>query len=264
MARFTFPAQPARQRPDQRRRQRPARRLRRGRSRSRPPRNRRHRLQRPLLRPAPALPGLLRRRLRPPLRRLRHLGAKARSTPAATAAERQPGARRQPARPRAQAGAYASFDTRHNRTVTARVGVSFVSVDGARANLAAESPGRGFGAIAARRRKRWNQALGRIRVSGGPPRLLDTFYTALYHAFLAPRTFSDVGGAYIGMDGLVHRARGRTQYADFSGWDTYRTQIQLLSMLAPRAGQRHGALAARRRRRRAAACRAGPTPTARA
>ena len=36
------------------------------------------------------------------------------------------------------------------------------------------------------------------------------------------------------MDGLLHRAQGRIQYADFSGWDTYRTQIQLLSILAPR------------------------------
>jgi predicted alpha-1,2-mannosidase len=133
----------------------------------------------------------------------------------------------------AQAGAYAGFDVRRNRVVTARVGVSFVSVEGARANLAAESDG-GFAAIAARARQRWNQALGRIRVSGGPPQLVDTFYTALYHALLAPRTFDDVGGAYPGMDGQVHRARGRTQYADFSGWDTYRTQIQLISILDPR------------------------------
>jgi predicted alpha-1,2-mannosidase len=133
----------------------------------------------------------------------------------------------------AQAGAYASFDTRGSRTVAVRVGISFVSVDGARANLAAESSGRGFGAIRRTARKRWNQALGRVRVSGGAARLLDTFYTALYHAFLAPRTFSDVGGAYIGMDGQVHQAEGRVQYADFSGWDTYRTQVQLLSILAP-------------------------------
>jgi predicted alpha-1,2-mannosidase len=133
----------------------------------------------------------------------------------------------------AQAGAYASFDTRHSRFVTARVGISFVSIDGARANLAAESRGTGFGAIGRRASQRWNQALGRIRVSGGSKRHLDTFYTALYHAFLAPRTFSDVGGAYPGMDGQVHRARGRVQYADFSGWDTYRTQVQLLSLLAP-------------------------------
>ncbi len=134
----------------------------------------------------------------------------------------------------AGAGAYASFDTRHNRTVTARVGVSFVSVEDARANLAAENPGHGFGAVAKETEGRWNSWLGRIRVHGGAPRLIDTFYTALYHVGLAPRTFSDVGGAYIGMDGLLHRAEGRTQYADFSGWDTYRTQIQLLSILAPK------------------------------
>lgn len=134
----------------------------------------------------------------------------------------------------ADAGAYASFDTAHNRTVTARVGVSFVSVEDARANLAAENPGHSFGAVADETEGRWNSWLGRVRVRGGPPRLLDTFYTALYHVGLAPRTFSDVGGAYIGMDGLLHRAEGRTQYADFSGWDTYRTQIQLLSILAPK------------------------------
>ncbi len=134
----------------------------------------------------------------------------------------------------ADAGAYATFDTRHNRVVTVRVGVSFVSVEDARANLAAENPGLAFGTVASRAEGAWNRSLGRIQVSGGPPRLLDTFYTALYHAFLAPRTFSDVGGAYLGMDGLLHRAAGRIQYADFSAWDTYRTQIQLLSILAPR------------------------------
>jgi predicted alpha-1,2-mannosidase len=134
----------------------------------------------------------------------------------------------------ADAGAYASFDTRRNRVVTARVGVSFVSVEAARANLAAENPGLRFRTIASRAESAWNKALGRIRINGGPDRLRNTFYTALYHAFLAPRTFSDVGGAYIGMDGLLHQAQGRTQYADFSGWDTYRTQIQLLAMLVPR------------------------------
>ena len=141
-----------------------------------------------------------------------------------------------PANPRttADAGAYATFDTRRNRTVLARVGVSFVSVEDARANLAAEDPGLGFGTIAHLTERAWNAWLGRIRVSGGPPRAIDTFYTALYHAGLAPRTFSDVGGDYLGMDGLLHRAHGRIQYADFSGWDTYRAQIQLLSILAPR------------------------------
>jgi predicted alpha-1,2-mannosidase len=138
----------------------------------------------------------------------------------------------------ADAGAYATFDTRRDRTVSVRVGLSFVSVEDARANLAAEIAGHSFGDIARGTDASWNGWLSRIRVAGGPRGAADTFYTALYHAGLAPRTFSDVGGAYIGMDGLVHRAAGRVQYADFSGWDTYRTQIQLLSILAPRrAGQ---------------------------
>src|SRR6185436_5361589 len=134
----------------------------------------------------------------------------------------------------ADAGAYVTFDTRRDRVVTARVGVSFVSVEGARANLAAENPGLRFPMVAARAERAWNRSLSRIRVRGGPDRLRDMFYTALYHAFLAPRTFSDAGGAYVGMDGLVHRARRRIQYADLSGWDTYRTQMQLLSILTPR------------------------------
>jgi predicted alpha-1,2-mannosidase len=133
----------------------------------------------------------------------------------------------------AQAGAFASFDTRGSGVVTVRVGVSFVSVAGARANLAAESEGAGFASIASRARRDWNRALGRVRVGGGPERLLGTFYTALYHAFLAPRTFNDVTGEYPGMDGAIHRARGRTQYADFSGWDVYRSEIPLLALLVP-------------------------------
>jgi predicted alpha-1,2-mannosidase len=134
----------------------------------------------------------------------------------------------------ARAGAYATFDTRKGRTVTARVGISFVSVAGARAALRAESNGHGFGAIRAAARRRWDQALGKVRVRGGSARDVRTFYTALYHTLLAPRTFDDVGGEYVGMDGAVHRVRGRTQYADFSGWDVYRTEIPLLALIEPR------------------------------
>ncbi|HEY2716433.1 MAG TPA: GH92 family glycosyl hydrolase [Solirubrobacterales bacterium] len=133
----------------------------------------------------------------------------------------------------ADAGAYVSFDTSRNREVGVRVGVSFVSVEGARANLRAESRG-GLHQIADRARHRWDAALGRIQVSGGSRSRTGTFYTALYHALLAPRTFTDVGGQYLGMDGAVHRAVGYTQYADFSGWDVYRTEIPLLALLEPR------------------------------
>ncbi|HEY0277585.1 MAG TPA: GH92 family glycosyl hydrolase [Solirubrobacterales bacterium] len=141
-----------------------------------------------------------------------------------------------PANPKvtARAGAYATFDTRGFRTVAVRVGISFVSVAGARAALRAESAGHGFGALRAAARERWDRELGRVSVSGGTARDTSTFYTALYHALLAPRTFDDVDGDYIGMDGAVHRAVDRTQYADFSGWDVYRTEIPLLALIEPR------------------------------
>lgn len=134
----------------------------------------------------------------------------------------------------AQAGAYASFDTERNRVVTARVGVSFVSVDAARANLFVENGDASFRRLATAAEESWNRALASIRVDGGSRREIETFYTALYHALLAPRTFDDADGRYIGMDGAVHDAGNRTQYADLSGWDVYRTQIPLLAMLMPR------------------------------
>jgi predicted alpha-1,2-mannosidase len=133
----------------------------------------------------------------------------------------------------AQAGAYVGFDTRHSRSVGVRVGISFVGVGGARQNLRAENRGFAFRRVAATARKRWARVLGLVKVSGGSTRSIRTFYTALYHVFLAPRTFSDADGRYIGMDGQIHTAAGRVQYADFSGWDIYRSQIQLLAMLMP-------------------------------
>ncbi|WP_328580574.1 GH92 family glycosyl hydrolase [Streptomyces sp. NBC_00370] len=128
-------------------------------------------------------------------------------------------------------GAYVTF---HGPVAEARVGISFTSVAAARANLRAENHG-SFKAQRARARATWNEQLGAIRVDGGEPADLATFYTALYHCFLHPNVFSDANGEYTGFDGKTHRTRrGHAQYANFSGWDVYRSQIQLLAMLAPR------------------------------
>jgi predicted alpha-1,2-mannosidase len=133
----------------------------------------------------------------------------------------------------AQAGAYATFNARRQRTVSARIGVSFVSVADARRNLRAESAGHSLGALKRQARAAWDRDLGEVRVGGAPRRELRTFYTDLYQAELSPRTFSDANGRYRGMDGAVHATAGHTQYADFSGWDTYRTQMALLAILHP-------------------------------
>ena len=136
--------------------------------------------------------------------------------------------------PTAQTGAYVSFDTTTDRLLEVRVGISFVSVDGARRNLDAELGDRGFNTVRAAARRRWNRMLGRIDVRGGAAADRRTFYSMLYHALITPGAFSDVDGRYAGMDGELHTATGYTQYADFSGWDVYRSQMPLLALVAPR------------------------------
>ncbi|WP_433264416.1 GH92 family glycosyl hydrolase [Actinosynnema sp. CS-041913] len=129
-------------------------------------------------------------------------------------------------------GGYVTFD---DPDVTMRVGLSFVSVDGAKKNLDAENTGLSFDAVHAAARKAWNDRLGQIKVTGGTDAQRTTFYTALYHSLLQPNVFSDVDGRYPGFDGRTHAAdKGHAIYTNFSGWDVYRSEMQLLSLLAPR------------------------------
>ncbi|WP_327067753.1 lectin [Kitasatospora sp. NBC_01302] len=153
------------------------------------------------------------------------------------AGHRGPGLALHPDAPDTGSGAQAlvSFDTSDNPTVTARVGISFTSAEGARANLDAEQGQRDFDQVRDGTRAAWNDLLGRIAVGGGTTKQQRTFYTALYHSFLHPSVLSDVDGRYPGFDGQVHRTDpGRVHYADFSGWDVYRSEMQLIALLAPK------------------------------
>lgn len=131
-------------------------------------------------------------------------------------------------------GAWVSFDTTQRSDVAVKIALSFVSVAGARANLAAE--GKSWDVIEVRNRatETWSAMLRRLRVSGGTWAEQRTFYTALYHVLLHPNLISDVTGNYTGFDARVHRVRpGHDEYANFSDWDIYRTEVPLLALLAP-------------------------------
>jgi predicted alpha-1,2-mannosidase len=132
-----------------------------------------------------------------------------------------------------QVGATLDFDTAKDATVRAKVAISFVSVDGAQRNLDADAPAWDFDGMHAATRARWASYLSRITIGGGAQAQLKTFYAALYHSLQYPVTFNDVDGGYAGFDGKIHNTGGRTQYANFSGWDIYRCQIPLLATLAP-------------------------------
>jgi len=131
-------------------------------------------------------------------------------------------------------GATVTFDATHNRVVNAKIGISFVSIADARANLAIENPGWDVDAVARAATQAWDGLLGRLAIAGGTKTEQQTFYSALYHSLLEPNVFSDDNGDYPGFDHKVHTARGYTQYANFSGWDIYRSEIQLLALLVPR------------------------------
>lgn len=123
--------------------------------------------------------------------------------------------------------------------VQVRVGISYVSLANARANLAFEIPeGTTLVQVRDHARDTWNKALDRIAITGGTPDQRTTFYTALYHVLLQPTTFSDTNGEYRGFDQKTHRVEGaqRIQYANFSGWDVYRSQLQLVTWLLPKVG----------------------------
>ncbi|MEC3980339.1 GH92 family glycosyl hydrolase [Amycolatopsis sp. H20-H5] len=132
-------------------------------------------------------------------------------------------------------GGYVTFDNLAGAQVNVQVGLSFVSIDGAKANLKAENTKKSFEAVAAASRKAWNDKFNQIAVQGGSDADRSTFYTALYHSLIQPNVFSDVDGQYPGFDGRIHQAdKGHAMYTNFSGWDIYRSETQLLATIAPK------------------------------
>ena len=133
-------------------------------------------------------------------------------------------------------GAYATWaSTSHSQTVTAKIAISYVDIAGAENNMKAEATGKDFTTIRADAEAAWNKALGVIDVSGGTNAERTVFYTALYHSLLMPTIFSDADGRYIGFDNKIHTvAPGHQVYANYSGWDIYRSEIPLLAMIDPR------------------------------
>lgn len=131
-----------------------------------------------------------------------------------------------------ESGVYFTFKN-NGKPVRYKFGISYVSVENAKENLKAENPGWDFDGIRKDAEDEWNRYLSKIEVTGTNEDRKVQFYTHLYHVLINPNIFSDVNGEYPGSDFKVHMSKGHPEYTNFSNWDTYRTQIQLLSMLEP-------------------------------
>lgn len=118
--------------------------------------------------------------------------------------------------------------------VKLRIGVSYVSTANAKLNMQTENPAWDFDALKSAAQATWNATLNKVQVTGGSSDDRTKFYSALYHSLLHPNLFSDVNGQYIGFDNKTYTATGWDKYATFSGWDIYRSQVQLIGWLAPK------------------------------
>ena len=126
--------------------------------------------------------------------------------------------------------ARAEFKTTAGEQILVKVGISSVSMDGAQANLNAELPAWDFDATAKAAEQEWNKELSKIKVQTKNEDDLKKFYTALYHTMIAPSTYNDVNGDYLGADYKIHNAKDATIYTTYSLWDTYRAAMPLYSI----------------------------------
>ncbi len=122
-------------------------------------------------------------------------------------------------------GAFATFDTRRDSIVRVKVGVSFISVAKARANLEREVPDWDFDTVRHQAEAAWEQVLGKILVEGGTDPQRRIFYTALYHSHFMPH---DLTGENVWWESE------EPHYEDYYClWDTFRTLHPLLTLIQP-------------------------------
>lgn len=131
-------------------------------------------------------------------------------------------------------GFYTEFPTREGQQVEFKAGISFVDMEGARKNFEAEIASKTFDEVAGEAYAQWNRELNRIRIEGGTDEEKTIFYTALYHTMIDPRIYTDTDGRYMGADGKPRSTECRfTKRTVFSGWDVFRSQMPLQTIINP-------------------------------
>jgi predicted alpha-1,2-mannosidase len=123
------------------------------------------------------------------------------------------------------------FDKLAGKPLLMKVGISNVSIEGARKNLAAELPEWDFEKTKRDAIVLWNKELSKIEVVDADKDKLKIFYSALYHTMIQPNVNMDVDGMYRGRDNKIHKAEGFTYYSVFSLWDTFRAAHPLYTII---------------------------------
>ncbi|MBR5912451.1 MAG: GH92 family glycosyl hydrolase [Bacteroidales bacterium] len=124
------------------------------------------------------------------------------------------------------------FDTQVETPVVMRIAISAVDGEGAKNNLYSELSENDFDFDALKQKAydKWNTELKRYEVADNNEANKTVFYTALYHAMIAPNLYSDADGRYRAHDLMVHKSE-RPVYTVFSLWDTFRSLHPLFSLM---------------------------------
>lgn len=132
-------------------------------------------------------------------------------------------------------GFFTEFPTEEGEGVEMKVGISFVDMEGAANNFKQEIAAKSFDQVKREADNMWNKELSRVQISGGTDEEKTVFYTALYHTMIDPRIYMDVDGRYVGGDKKIHVGDSTfTKRTIFSGWDVFRSQFPLQTIINPR------------------------------
>ena len=126
-----------------------------------------------------------------------------------------------------------NFGDLSDKPLVVKVALSYTGIEGAAKNLKAEAEQLDFATARSNAEQAWAEQLSKVQVTDSDSVAKTKFYTALYHSFLAPHTFSDVDGSYFGGDGATHLKAGYERQTLFSLWDTFRTLQPLLTITNP-------------------------------
>lgn len=129
---------------------------------------------------------------------------------------------------------YADFPA-DSKPICLQTAISYINAKGARENFEAEAAGRTFDELREECAAAWDKALSVIKVEGEDEEKLTIFYTTLYHTLLDPRIYSDVNGNYLSADGVIRNNAAFKKRTVFSGWDVYRSEFPLLTIIQPDA-----------------------------
>ncbi|WP_339739242.1 GH92 family glycosyl hydrolase [uncultured Sunxiuqinia sp.] len=136
------------------------------------------------------------------------------------------------------AGAIVGFDTRNNQVVQLRTGISYVSIDNARENLATELSrpyGWDFEAVRQAQVATWDELLKRVCIASNDQREKKRFYTNMYRALCSRNIFSDVNGDWRDAEEEIRTMKDSTSPAlgCDAFWNTFWNLNQFWNLVTP-------------------------------